>query len=128
MKFNIANKRLNEDRSYRWNWANTKLDMNDICLRDINSRILDIPCISHELSITGYGMLGYTSINYNLIEFIRQILVNSNIGKKIWVEWITGSIGEADMIKQNIAKDDERVTEWSIGEIGSYFFGFFSKA
>ena len=32
------------------------------------------------------------------------------------------------MIVKNVANSDEKVTEWSIGKVDSYFLSFFYKA
>ena len=44
-------------------------------------------------------MLGYTGVNHNPIEFIRQIPVSSNIGKKIYVDYLTSNISGVDIIE-----------------------------
>lgn len=98
MKFDILNRYLNKNRSYRWNWASIKLDINYTSFRDINSWIFDIFCISHKLSITNYKIFGYTGVNYNLIKFVRQVLASSNIDKKIYIDYIISSIGGVDII------------------------------
>lgn len=43
-------------------------------------------------------MLRYINLNYNHIELIKQVPVDSNIGKKICVNYITSSIGKVDII------------------------------
>lgn len=56
-------------------------------------------------------MLRYTSINYTLIKFIKQVLVNSNIGKKICINYIISNIGKVDVIKKKVVNSDKKVTK-----------------
>lgn len=122
VKFDMLNRYLKDDGSHRWNWNNIKLDMNCICLGNINSHIFDISCISHKLPITCYRIFEYTNINQNPIKIIREVLVDSNVGKKIQV------ISIANSIRLNFLNVEKKVIEWSIGKGGSHFLGFFYKA
>lgn len=54
-------------------------------------------------------ILRYTGVNHNLIEFIKQVSVSSNINEKISINYITSSIGLVNIIKLNIANSDNRV-------------------
>lgn len=83
MKFDRPNKFLNNNKSYRQNGVNTKLDINCICFGNVNISIFNIAYISHILSITNNKIFRYIGINYNLIKFIRKILLSGNIDKKI---------------------------------------------
>ena len=56
-------------------------------------------------------MLGCIGVNYNLIKFIKQILVGSNIGLKIIVNYFISSIGGVDMIRCNVANSSKKVTK-----------------
>lgn len=39
-------------------------------------------------------MFGYSNINYNPIEFIRQILIINNISKKIFIDYLSVALAK----------------------------------
>lgn len=54
-------------------------------------------------------MLRYTSVNHNPIEFIKQVLVDSNIRNKICIDYITSTIDKIDIIRWIIANSNKKV-------------------
>lgn len=74
-------------------------------------------------------MLKYTSINHNLIKFDIQVVINSNITKKIWVNNIKTKIGKVNIIVElNIINNNEKMIKYYIIKVNDYFFSFFYKA